>query len=143
VQSCSLQNKEKYHISLVVRKITSTNWLHPWDINLIYHGSRWLVLQKVKDPRVRMIGRKVGHTIGICFEIIGFPPGFKRNNNSMKQGFNANVDVKMNDKQSSASPSSSFTSEQMQKLLSLINDNTFGSIHVNMAGRASFFNGNV
>ncbi|GJZ40482.1 ribonuclease H-like domain-containing protein [Tanacetum coccineum] len=63
-----------------------------------------------------------------------FPPGFKRNNNSVKQGFNANVDVKMNDKQSSASPSSGFTSEQMHKLLSLINDNTFGSIHVNMAG---------
>ncbi|GKA02391.1 hypothetical protein Tco_0675056 [Tanacetum coccineum] len=62
-----------------------------------------------------------------------FPPGFKRNNSSVKQGFNANVDIKINDKQSFASPSSSFTSEQMQKLLSLINDNTFGSIHVNMA----------
>ncbi|GJZ86323.1 hypothetical protein Tco_0657933 [Tanacetum coccineum] len=31
----------------------------------------------------------------------------------------------------------------MQNLLSLINDNNFGSIHANMAGIASFFNGNV
>ncbi|GJR13371.1 ribonuclease H-like domain-containing protein [Tanacetum coccineum] len=40
-----------------------------------------------------------------------------------------------NDKQSSASVSSpDFTFEQMQKLLSLINDNTTGSVDANMAG---------
>ncbi|GJW69934.1 ribonuclease H-like domain-containing protein, partial [Tanacetum coccineum] len=39
----------------------------------------------------------------------------------------------INDKQSAASTSSGFNSEQMQKLLSLINDNTSGSIHANMA----------
>ncbi|GJW69936.1 ribonuclease H-like domain-containing protein [Tanacetum coccineum] len=65
------------------------------------------------------------------------------NPNSEKQSFNANVDVKVNDKQSAASTSSGFNSEQMQKLLSLINDNTSGSIHANMAGSASFFNGNI
>ncbi|GJS48725.1 ribonuclease H-like domain-containing protein [Tanacetum coccineum] len=65
---------------------------------------------------------------------------FKRNNNFGKQNFNANVDVKVNDKQASASTSSGFTSEQMQKLLSLINDSPSSSIHANMAGRA-FFNG--
>ncbi|GKE06170.1 hypothetical protein Tco_1398188, partial [Tanacetum coccineum] len=41
----------------------------------------------------------------------------------------------------SASTSSGFTFEQMQKLLNLINNNPSSSIHANMAGRASFFNG--
>ncbi|GKC35151.1 hypothetical protein Tco_1047535, partial [Tanacetum coccineum] len=49
-----------------------------------------------------------------CFEIVGFPPGFKRNTNTVKQGFNVNV--------------------EMQKLLSLINDKSTRSIHANMAG---------
>nr|GEU52543.1 hypothetical protein [Tanacetum cinerariifolium] len=82
---------------------------------------------------------KIGHTIDRCFEIIGFPPGFKRNTNAVKQSFNANTEAKLNNKQSfSSSFSSGFTSKQMQKLLSLINDNSAGSIHANMAGRASF-----
>ncbi|GJZ58577.1 ribonuclease H-like domain-containing protein [Tanacetum coccineum] len=49
--------------------------------------------------------------------------------------------VLSNDKQTSASTSSGFTSEHMQKLLSLINDSPSSSMHANMAGRASFFNG--
>ncbi|GJU01099.1 ribonuclease H-like domain-containing protein [Tanacetum coccineum] len=47
----------------------------------------------------------------------------------------------MNDKPSSSSLSSGFTPKQMQKLLSMINDKPSRSIHANMAGRASFFNG--
>ncbi|GJZ37953.1 ribonuclease H-like domain-containing protein [Tanacetum coccineum] len=84
---------------------------------------------------------RIGHTIDRCYVIIGFPPGFKRNANCGKQSFNANTDVKINDKQSSFSISFGFTSDQMQKLLNLINDNTSGSIHASMAGRTSFFNG--
>ncbi|GKA72778.1 ribonuclease H-like domain-containing protein [Tanacetum coccineum] len=68
---------------------------------------------------------------------------FKRNSNTFKQTFNANADIKMNDKPSTSSLSSGFAPEQMQKLLSMINDKSSGSIHANMAGRASFFNGNV
>ncbi|GKC48116.1 putative RNA-directed DNA polymerase, partial [Tanacetum coccineum] len=50
------------------------------------------------------------HTIDRCFEIVGFLTGFKSNNNNIgKQIFNANVDVKVNDKQASASTSSGFT----------------------------------
>ncbi|GJY13036.1 hypothetical protein Tco_0382345 [Tanacetum coccineum] len=56
---------------------------------------------------------KVGHTIDRCFEIVGFPPGNKRNTNIVKQGFSANTKVKLNDKISSSSLSSGFTSEQM------------------------------
>nr|GEW57490.1 ribonuclease H-like domain-containing protein [Tanacetum cinerariifolium] len=39
--------------------------------------------------------------------------------------------------------SSSFTPEQMKKLLSLINETASGSVHANMTGKASFFNANV
>ncbi|GKC01982.1 ribonuclease H-like domain-containing protein [Tanacetum coccineum] len=48
----------------------------------------------------------------------------------------------INDKPSS-SLSSGFNPEQMEKLLSMINDKPSRSIHANMACRASFFNGNV
>nr|GEX39683.1 putative Gag-polypeptide of LTR copia-type [Tanacetum cinerariifolium] len=65
---------------------------------------------------------KIGHTTDRCYEIVGFPPGFKRNANIGKQSFNANTDVKVNDKQSSSSLSFIFTSEQIQKMLKLIND---------------------
>nr|GEX24910.1 ribonuclease H-like domain-containing protein [Tanacetum cinerariifolium] len=60
---------------------------------------------------------------------------------ALKQTFNANSDVKMNSNSASSS-SSGFTPEQMQKLLNMINDKPSGSIHANMAGKASFFNGN-
>jgi hypothetical protein len=94
---------------------------------------------------------KIGHTIDRCYEIIGFPPGFVKNNNNatkqngFRQNYNANTDMKQFDNKNSpsVSTSSGFTSEQMKKLLSLINDSPSGSIHANMAGRASFFNGNV
>ncbi|GJW60089.1 ribonuclease H-like domain-containing protein [Tanacetum coccineum] len=92
----------------------------------------------------------IGHTIERCYEIIGYPSGFKKVYNTIKQNcfnkqnFNANFDVKNNDRQAFASVSSTdFTSEQMQKLLSLINDNSTRSVHANMADRASLFNGDV
>ncbi|GJV72758.1 reverse transcriptase domain-containing protein [Tanacetum coccineum] len=34
------QNLGSPHFSLEVREITSTNWRHPWDPNLIYHSSK-------------------------------------------------------------------------------------------------------
>ncbi|GKD41159.1 hypothetical protein Tco_1261366, partial [Tanacetum coccineum] len=93
----------------------------------------------------------IGHTIERCYELIGYPPGFKKVNNlikqtGFKQNFNANSDVKTNDKQQSVgsqNSSSFFTPEQMKKLLSLINETSSGSVRANMAGRASFFNANV
>ncbi|GJZ00447.1 ribonuclease H-like domain-containing protein [Tanacetum coccineum] len=71
---------------------------------------------------------------------------FNNNGNNIargKQSFNANSDVKLSDKTSSISLSISFTYEQIQKILNLINDKPSGSIHANIAGRASFFNGNI
>ncbi|GKC46985.1 ribonuclease H-like domain-containing protein, partial [Tanacetum coccineum] len=54
--------------------------------------------------------------------------------------FVAKGDVKSNEKQqlSAYHSSSSFTAEQMRKLLSLISD-TPNTVHANMSGRASFF----
>ncbi|GKB11391.1 hypothetical protein Tco_0845314 [Tanacetum coccineum] len=57
----------------------------------------------------------IGHTIDRCFELIGYPPGFKKVSNPVKQygfkqNFNANLDIKGCDKQSSACDTpSSFT----------------------------------
>ncbi|GJU87590.1 hypothetical protein Tco_1295136 [Tanacetum coccineum] len=77
--------------------------------------------------------RSIGHTIERCYELVGFTTGFKRSSNFVKQGFNANVDVKQNDKMSSRNTSPGFTSEQMKKLLSLINETPSARIHANMA----------
>ncbi|GJU04811.1 ribonuclease H-like domain-containing protein [Tanacetum coccineum] len=79
---------------------------------------------------------KIGHTIDRCFELVGFPNRFKRssNSNTVKQGFNANADLKQNEKICSGNPSYGFTFEQMQKLHSLINETPSSSIHANMAG---------
>nr|GEU74936.1 reverse transcriptase domain-containing protein [Tanacetum cinerariifolium] len=77
---------------------------------------------------------KIGHTIERCYELVGFPTRFKKSSNSIKQGFNANIDVKKNEKMYSKNSSPGFTSEQMQKLFSLINETPTASIHANMAG---------
>nr|GEU47632.1 ribonuclease H-like domain-containing protein [Tanacetum cinerariifolium] len=58
---------------------------------------------------------------------------YHRSSNSVKQGFNANIDVKQNEKMSYGNASPGFTSEQIKKLLSLINETPSASIHVNMA----------
>ncbi|GKB38368.1 ribonuclease H-like domain-containing protein [Tanacetum coccineum] len=71
----------------------------------------------------------IGHTIERCYEIIGYPVGFKRNPNLSRQTgnnnnkrFNANSEVNHVVPGTSGSISSSFTNEQMVKLLSLINE---------------------
>ncbi|GJY06842.1 ribonuclease H-like domain-containing protein [Tanacetum coccineum] len=64
----------------------------------------------------------IGHTIERCYELVGFPTGFKRSSNSVKQGVSVNIDVKQNEKMSSRNSSPGFTFEQMKKLLSLINE---------------------
>ncbi|GJY34619.1 hypothetical protein Tco_0419088 [Tanacetum coccineum] len=83
------------------------------------------------------------HTIDRCFEINGYPNGFKKNQNAKsfsnnKGNSSNNVDVKKN---SSGMP---FTSDQIAKLMSLIGDKPGNGIHANMAGiQCSFFNANV
>ncbi|KAF5768198.1 putative RNA-directed DNA polymerase [Helianthus annuus] len=70
----------------------------------------------------------LGHTVDRCFEIIGYPPGFKRrannNNQSNKVNMaNGNKTNSVNGMSSSVGSSGlPFTSEQIAKLLSLVGE---------------------
>ncbi|KAJ0794493.1 putative RNA-directed DNA polymerase [Helianthus annuus] len=71
----------------------------------------------------------IGHTIDICFEIIGYPPGMKkRSNGSVGRNNNNNT----NRSSMSSGPSSSatsalpFTPEQIAKLISLVGEKSEG-----------------
>lgn len=75
----------------------------------------------------------ISHTIERCYELIGYPLGFKKISNLIKQScFKQSFNV------GASTYSLSFTSNQMEKLLSLINENPSRSIHANMASMASF-----
>ncbi|GJZ68778.1 ribonuclease H-like domain-containing protein [Tanacetum coccineum] len=84
-----------------------------------------------------------GHTVDRCYEIISYPPGFKRNpnlkpvnnfNNNNNRSNNSDVMggfVCNNDKFSSPL---SLINEQMLKLMSLLNDKSSLAANANMAG---------
>ncbi|GKF82772.1 ribonuclease H-like domain-containing protein, partial [Tanacetum coccineum] len=83
-----------------------------------------------------------GHTIERCFEIIGYPPGFKRNpnlkvSNNFNNNKNNNADVKTsfvgNNEIRTSTGTLSFTNEQVQKLMSLLNNKSGSAAHANMA----------
>nr|GEY32068.1 hypothetical protein [Tanacetum cinerariifolium] len=81
--------------------------------------------------------QKIRHTIERCFDIIGYPLGYVKNpspKSTETKTFNANFVSSSNEKGASLS----FTNEQVLKLMNLINDSPSGSVHANMAGRASF-----
>ncbi|GJT78965.1 putative RNA-directed DNA polymerase [Tanacetum coccineum] len=83
-----------------------------------------------------------GHTIDRCFEIIGYPPGFKKNpngnfgnnnkrgfsNNNNRGGSSNNVEVQT---QNGPLP---FTNDQIAKLMSLIGEKENFGVQANMAG---------
>ncbi|GKA96849.1 hypothetical protein Tco_0818944 [Tanacetum coccineum] len=64
-----------------------------------------------------------GHTIERCYELIGYPPGYKKGSNASKQNvarpnFNANCDTKGGDKQPTACNSpTSFTAVRCRNFL--------------------------
>ncbi|GJT80752.1 ribonuclease H-like domain-containing protein [Tanacetum coccineum] len=77
-----------------------------------------------KGPNPNLVCKNcgmIGHTIERCFELVGYPP----------------------EQSAACNTSSSFTTNQRRKLLNLVNDAPSGSIHADIAGRATFFNGNV
>ncbi|GJY52425.1 putative RNA-directed DNA polymerase [Tanacetum coccineum] len=96
-----------------------------------------------------------GHTIDRCFELIGYPPGFKRNPNlkpanSFNNSKSNNVDVRKgsggtNESKTPGSSTVSLTNEQVMKLMSLLNEKSCSTAQANMAGikSCSFFNCNV
>ncbi|GJS35342.1 hypothetical protein Tco_0533724 [Tanacetum coccineum] len=90
-----------------------------------------------------------GHTVERCFEIIGYPPGFKRNpnlkvSNNFNNNKNNNADVKTslvgNNEIRTSTGTLSFTNEQVQKLMSLLNDKSGSAAHANMAGNLKLNN---
>nr|GEV50397.1 ribonuclease H-like domain-containing protein [Tanacetum cinerariifolium] len=77
--------------------------------------------------------KKVGHTIDRCFDIIGYPRGYNKNpgpKQNAPKTFNVNSASTSNEKDVTLS----FTNEQMMKLMNLINEVPFGTVHANMAG---------
>ncbi|XP_071704595.1 uncharacterized protein [Rutidosis leptorrhynchoides] len=96
---------------------------------------------------------KIGHTIERCFEIVGYPPNFRKNfnnnNNRSQNNYNnfrntSNNNDASNENNINSSSPISFSQEQMLKLLSLINDSSVPastSAMSNMEG--TFFNSSV
>ncbi|GJY61305.1 hypothetical protein Tco_0461962 [Tanacetum coccineum] len=100
-----------------------------------------------KGPNSNLLCKNYGlidHTIERCYEIIGYPTGFKRNPKLVKQAdnfnsrsFNGNVEAQRGASTSTRSTTfeNAFTKEQMMKILSLINEKPIGNTNANMAGR--------
>ncbi|GKA69276.1 ribonuclease H-like domain-containing protein [Tanacetum coccineum] len=76
---------------------------------------------------------QIGHTVDICFDIIGYPPGYNKNPGPKPNGprsFNANSVSSSSEKGASLS----FTNEKMMKLMNLINEAPSRSVQSNMTG---------
>nr|GEV42891.1 putative Gag-polypeptide of LTR copia-type [Tanacetum cinerariifolium] len=66
-----------------------------------------------------------GHTIDICFELVGYPPIFKRNTSNNKGSASNNVVLGIKDQ--SAGSSNSFTDNQYKRLMALISEKSSSS----------------
>ncbi|GKB25069.1 ribonuclease H-like domain-containing protein [Tanacetum coccineum] len=66
-----------------------------------------------------------GHTADRCFELVGYPPNFKKNNNN---GFNKGVvSINVVSGNKDQSTSNSFTNDQYKKLMALISEKSSSS----------------
>ncbi|GJW40243.1 ribonuclease H-like domain-containing protein [Tanacetum coccineum] len=85
------------------------------------------------------------HTIDRCFEIIGYPPGFKRNHNlkptrnfnNIKTNFS---DTKGNNDVKTSTGTVYLTNDQVLKLISLFNDKSGSSTNAHMTANVSELN---
>ncbi|GKE14464.1 hypothetical protein Tco_1422041, partial [Tanacetum coccineum] len=74
-----------------------------------------------------------GHTIKRCFELIGYPPNFNNKSVTGQSGTN-NVSVNSKDVDTSVGTSHTLTSDQHERLMSLLSDTGSGSMaHANVA----------
>nr|GEW24105.1 hypothetical protein [Tanacetum cinerariifolium] len=76
---------------------------------------------------------KVGHTVDICFDLIGYPLGYKKNPGPKKNGYNKTFNANSASTSNDSGTSLSFTNEQIIKLMNLINDVAYGTGQANMA----------
>ncbi|KAK9062368.1 hypothetical protein SSX86_019554 [Deinandra increscens subsp. villosa] len=81
---------------------------------------------------------KIGHTVDKCFEIVGYPPSYKSRGGSSSGNKNANfnsfVNSKYDEDPSSSSTTPMLTSEQVSKLLGLLNEKSGESSKSNNMG---------
>ncbi|GJY61767.1 hypothetical protein Tco_0462424 [Tanacetum coccineum] len=81
------------------------------------------------------------HTIERCFELIGYPPNFNNKSVTGQSGTN-NVSVNSKDVDTSVGTSHTLTSDQYERLMSLLSDTGSGSMaHANVAGFSSIVPG--
>nr|GEV32835.1 hypothetical protein [Tanacetum cinerariifolium] len=77
--------------------------------------------------------RKVGHAVDRCFDLFGYPLEYNKNPGSKPNGFKTfNENFASTSSENGATLS--FTSEQIMKLMNLINDVPSGNMQANMAG---------
>ncbi|KAK1425214.1 hypothetical protein QVD17_20561 [Tagetes erecta] len=81
-----------------------------------------------------------GHTIDKCFEIIGYPPNYKKKPNLQRAQArsNATCDSSISN-QTPNTTSQPFTAEQIARIMSLISDNTSNSSSTDMTGSYNTF----
>ncbi|GKE48789.1 hypothetical protein Tco_1480047, partial [Tanacetum coccineum] len=95
---------------------------------------------------------EIGHTVDICFKIVGYPAGYVKinfnSNSRLVTSNNSIVDPHSNNAGSSTSNSPvSLSNEQLTRLMNLLNDNGVSTANANMSGKknlnikGTFFNG--
>ncbi|GJY09399.1 ribonuclease H-like domain-containing protein [Tanacetum coccineum] len=75
---------------------------------------------------------KVTHTVDRCFDLIGYPPEYNKNPGSKPNGFKT-FNANFSSTSSENGATLSFTSEQIMKLMNLVNDVPSGNMLANMA----------
>ncbi|KAD4385204.1 hypothetical protein E3N88_25372 [Mikania micrantha] len=82
----------------------------------------------------------VGHVVERCFEIVGYPPGFKTRGSPENKAFSSHsVNDPVNNKsdQTDSGSTNTLTADQVSKLLSLLNEkNVEGNSMSHMAGNS-------
>ncbi|GKB41553.1 putative RNA-directed DNA polymerase [Tanacetum coccineum] len=130
----------------------NNNGTNRTQFNNFNNHNNWTNRTQYDSLSCKNCGMK-GHTIDRCFEIIGYPTGFKKNsngnfrnnnnkgfsnNNNRVGGSSNNVEVQ------TPNVSLPFTNDQLAKLISLIGEKDNSGVQANMAGiNFSFFNANV
>ncbi|GJW68971.1 hypothetical protein Tco_0123395 [Tanacetum coccineum] len=86
-------------------------------------------------------GSSISFAKARCFELIGYPPNFNNKSVTGQSGTN-NVSVNSKDVDTSVGTSHTLTSDQYERLMSLLSDTGSGSMaHANVAGFSSIVPG--
>ncbi|XP_071687186.1 uncharacterized protein [Rutidosis leptorrhynchoides] len=126
--------------SAYVAQTNNNNWINKSSNTCSFERGRGF--NRGPNPNLKCTKcNKIGHTIDICFEIVGYPNNFKKSfNGNTNRSFIANNYVSScpsssdsivgssypTPSSSTSSPSPlSFSNEQMMKLLSILNEKSF------------------